>query len=186
MCVIIVGKEGKVTDKETLKACEHVNDDGIGVAWKTPNGPIAYRKGITFEQVLSYNSLFKNRGFEYIIHFRFATIGDKCARLCHPFPITPNLDEMYSLSGVAGTVMAHNGTWRSWEAAFSSKAVKRLQHTWSDSAIIAWMLGKRREVRLSNSGYGNRIVLLGSEGIKLLGDGWKERDGISFSNLDWE
>jgi hypothetical protein len=66
--------------------------------------------------------LLKKLDGEVVIHFRWASVGGIDPRLCHPFPVTPKAST--SLSGMAESVLFHNGTWGGYE-----EALKRLaQH----------------------------------------------------------
>lgn len=196
MCVIVAHPAGKVPARRILEACYAGNSDGIGVAYKRPSGKVKFHRGISFSDMEQLMRTIEDKRFPYILHFRFATIGDRgVARLCHPFPVSKELDDIRKLHGDAQAVLAHNGTWRDMDSAFDSKLVRKLINDdgWSDSALIAWGIGKGKEIRLDQSGYGNRIAMLyGKEnfgidgtGLRLWGRGWVKDDGIWYSNSSW-
>lgn len=187
MCVIIANDSGKIPDKDTLVACARSNSDGIGLAWLTDNG-VSFRKGIKLKHLAKLLVQIEAKKLPYVIHFRAATSCGVENRLCHPFPVTTDWDKLGKLRGEGlNAVVAHNGTWRSWQKHFKEEEVNWLEDKkWSDSAIIAWLVAAGRDIALPVSGYGNRLAFLSvKRGIQLWGDGWKEEEGISYSNTYW-
>ena len=196
MCVIVAHPAGKVPARRILEACYYGNSDGIGIAYKQGNGKIRFHRGISFSDMERLVAKVADRKIPYILHFRFATIGDRgLGRLCHPFPVSKELDDIRKLQGEAKAVLAHNGTWRDMDSAFPQQLVRQLINDdgWSDSALIAWGIGKGKEIRLDQNGYGNRIAMLyGHEnfgvdgtGLRLWGRGWIKDEGIWYSNSSW-
>jgi hypothetical protein len=187
MCVIITQPEGKIPSIKTLMECQQGNSDGIGLAWLTDKG-VSFRKGIKFKHLIKLLVQVEVKKLPYVIHFRAATSGGVANRLCHPFPLVTDWEKLDALSGDGErAIMAHNGTWRDWKRHFPKKEINWLEAgNWSDSAIIAWLIAAGRDVSLPTQGYGNRIAFLSRKGgIKLWGEGWKEEEGISYSNTFW-
>lgn len=189
MCVILSSSKGDVASPTDLWSCYEANPDGIGIAWLTKKHNVRFIKGISYGDMISrMDSIGKNKQ-PYILHFRVATIGERRPQLCHPFPVTTDKQFLFSLQGETNCVLAHNGTWRAWPTVFSEDAVKRLEKKgWSDSAMIAWLLGKGREVTLPQYGYGHRIAVLSiTKGLKLFGDWWEDPSSkVSYSNRHWQ
>jgi hypothetical protein len=75
------------------------------VAWRE-GGRVRWQKNLSTGELIT---LLKKLEGEVVIHFRWASVGGVDARLCHPFPVTPK--SSVSLSGMAETVLFHNGTW---------------------------------------------------------------------------
>jgi len=118
MCVILVCPEEVRPKPEVLYACHEANPHGAGLAWRE-GGRVRWQKNLTTGEVVT---LLKKLEGEVVIHFRWASVGGVDARLCHPFPITPKAN--VSLSGMAESVLFHNGTWSGYQ-----DALKRLtQH----------------------------------------------------------
>ena len=105
MCVILVCPEEVRPSPEVLYACHEANPHGAGLAWRE-GGRVRWQKNLTTGEVVT---LLKKLEGEVVIHFRWASVGGVDARLCHPFPITPKAS--VSLSGMAESVLFHNGTW---------------------------------------------------------------------------
>jgi predicted glutamine amidotransferase len=75
------------------------------VAWRE-GGRVRWQKNLSTGELIA---LLKKLEGEVVIHFRWASVGGVDARLCHPFPVTPK--SSVSLSGMAESVLFHNGTW---------------------------------------------------------------------------
>jgi hypothetical protein len=89
------------------------------VAWRE-GGRVRWQKNLNTGETLR---LLKKLDGEVIIHFRWASVGGIDPRLCHPFPVTPKAST--SLSGMAESVLFHNGTWSGYEDALKRLAQHR-------------------------------------------------------------
>lgn len=105
MCVILICPETVRPKPEVLYACHEANPHGAGVAWRE-GGRVRWQKNLSTGELIT---LLKKLEGEVVIHFRWASVGGVDARLCHPFPVTPKAS--VSLSGMAESVLFHNGTW---------------------------------------------------------------------------
>ena len=188
MCVIITGQSKKPALSDLL-ACEGQNSDGGGMAWATPKG-VEFRKGLDAREMHQILKGLK-RQTPWVVHFRFATVGEAQPGLCHPFPIDRMTD--LNLDGVTDQVLFHNGTVRDWKERVLDFALDpKVKVTvpageWSDSRAVAWLLALNDSIRPLRFMEG-KFVVLGRKGAKVFpegGAGWSNRGGCLFSNLNW-
>src|SRR5262245_45793565 len=111
MCCIIAtpGKKTRPT-LATLRAIHRSNPDGAGVAWLSGDGKVRFEKGLGPDEV---HDCFTRVAGPAIAHFRWATVGAKCAELCHPFVIGDDGSPL-ATEGTADAVLFHNGHWSDW------------------------------------------------------------------------
>ena len=182
MCVaIIVPKDAKAPDKETLEACEAQNPDGGGVAW-LDKGKVCWKKGIDTAEILKI--LAKTQA-PYLIHYRISTVGGKVASLCHPFPITKNAS--LDLEGRAGAVLIHNGHWSSWKdktMLLQPNGQRIPEGVWSDTRAMAYL----------SAIYGADILTFVDEKVAVLNatgsieywGHWQKEGDCMYSNTSWK
>jgi hypothetical protein len=183
MCVIAVCKT-RIPKKEEVLDMGAFNPDGAGVAW-IKKGMVTWEKGLSAPQL--WNRI-KNLPLPLVFHFRQATVGEKGAALCHPFPISPIAGT--SPQGCAKKVLFHNGHWENWSTYCLEYAVTRKGEfpdgEWSDSRAMAW-LAYRCGDNILRLIAGQKIAVMNNKGIvKLFGEGWIEDKGITYSNKIWE
>jgi len=188
MCVIITGTNKKPNLIELL-AAEDQNPDGGGMAWTTTQG-VRFRKGLTAEEIHEVLGSLPAKT-RWVVHFRYATVGDPQVGLCHPFPIQrdTNLDS----EGTVGRVLFHNGTVPDWKKKLKditldpSFEVDIPAGEWSDSRGVAWLLALNGSIRPLNFIEG-KFIVLNRRGIKVFPEhkmGWTEQGGILYSNTYW-
>jgi len=185
MCVIITGRKQKPT-LQTLYSCARANGDGAGIAWSTDEG-VEWKKGIDHKEV---DKILRERvKGDWVVHFRYATVGGKSAALCHPF----SLDASASLAdeGKAERVLFHNGHWNGWALALReavlSEPTRMPEGEWSDSRAIA-MLAHLKGTGVLNLIPG-KFAVLDRSGVELFPldrSGWKQIGKMWFSNLNWQ
>jgi predicted glutamine amidotransferase len=176
MCVIIKSPNRKHRPSiATLRACERQNPHGGGVAW-IHGDKVHFAKGLSADEI--HQVIARQKG-EVVIHFRWATVGDKIAKLCHPFPVS--CDSTPREVGDEPKVLFHNGHWSGWEEFLTDNDIK-LSGPVSDTrvAAIATYLGGAEFLK----SIPGRFVLMTPQGSQLFGD-WEKRDGMEFSNLHW-
>lgn len=181
MCVALatIGKNKPALS--ILKACEAANPHGGGVAWIEKNR-VRFEKGLNAEQI---HAIIQRENGPFLIHFRIATVGNVKPELCHPFPVGGKAS--IALSGTAGAVLAHNGTWYNWKTVITRAAramsAKLPEGPLSDSRAMAWLVAQVGE-RAFNNVAGRFAYFTSKNGIKLFGD-WKKLSGFYASNLNW-
>ena len=182
MCVIITGTDKRPSLRD-LRACELQNPDGAGIAWSA-DGAASFEKGLDAEQV---HRILRGlpKGTPYVVHFRYATVGEPEPGLTHPFPIGARTS-LRTSGRQLRRVLFHNGTWPRWKAALSAVKGKRPAGPWSDSRALAFLLSKVGEVWLDEIDC--KFAVLHGDGVRVYPSdqtGWTERDGILYSNTYW-
>jgi len=188
MCVIISGTKKKPNIIELL-AAEDQNPDGGGMAWVTRQG-VQFRKGLTADEI--HEALGRlPETTRWVVHFRFATVGDPEAGLCHPFPIEEgtNLDRR----GCVDRALFHNGTVPDWKKRLKDITLDPTFEVsvpggeWSDSRGVAWLLALNGSIRALHFIEG-KFLVINRRGIQIFPQnrtGWTEEDGILYSNTYW-
>lgn len=188
MCVIISGTKKKPSLIE-LRAAEDQNSDGGGMAWITRKG-VEYRKGLSADQIHAELEALPH-STRWVVHFRFATVGDPSDGLCHPFEISR--DTNLNTSGRVNRTLFHNGTVSDWRDRLHDITIDPKFKTsipsgeWSDSRGVAWLLALNESIRPLNFIEGKYIVL-DRHGLKRFpsnGAGWSDEGGIMYSNTYW-
>ena len=188
MCLIITGRKKHPTLVE-LQAAELQNPDGAGIAWTTTKG-VEFRKGLTAEQVHELLTDLPPRT-RWVVHFRFATIGEAQPGLCHPFPVSR--DTSLDITGLADRLLFHNGTVSDWKDRLSNivfdpkSSVAIPDGDWSDSRGIAWLLALNGSTR-ALSFIDGKFVAMNKNGITIYPrdkSGWTSTDGCWYSNTYW-
>lgn len=113
MCIIVYkSATAKFPEKKVLKTCFDNNDDGAGYMYAA-NGKVYIRKGfMTFKDFWKdLNDSRKKYGdkLPYVMHFRISTQAGINPSICHPYPVSENMDDLYKLRSVATVGIAHNG-----------------------------------------------------------------------------
>jgi len=177
MCVILVCPENVRPKPEVLYACHEANPHGAGVAWRE-GGRVRWEKSLGPGQLLK---LLRELNGEIVIHFRWASVGGVDPRLCHPFPITPKAS--ISLTGVAESLLFHNGTWGGYVDALERLEQHRKAplptRPMSDSraaALVVHTTGPDSLQRLPG-----RWVWMHRDETRLYGD-WESFEGMRVSN----
>ena len=158
------------------------NPHGTGIAWKRDASTIAYARGISFKRMQAILGEVAAAKAPYILHFRIATVGGFGKRLCHPFPVSTNLDTLFSKGGTTDFVFAHNGHWNDWDKQAAVTDMMLKQYRWSDSAVMAYLLALRGEVAIPD--FQKAATLHVSRGLKTVGN-FTEHEGYSCSNMFW-
>ena len=188
MCVIITGTTKKPSLVELL-AAENQNPDGGGMAWTTPEG-VEFRKGLTASEIHGHLEALP-RATRWVVHFRYATVGEPQVGLCHPFPI--QRDTGLDAEGIVDRVLFHNGTVPDWKDRLKDitldpqQAVSVPEGEWSDSRGVAWLLALNESTRALNFIEG-KFIAMNRRGIRVYPQGrvgWTEKNGILYSNTYW-
>lgn len=185
MCVILVSPNGKKFDVKELEAAQAANYDGVGLAWRTDNGLIAYRKFEKFDA-----EQWRQPPGTCVIHFRLATAGGSAVEMAHPFPITRSAG--VRRWGKAKRVLFHNGHLPGWEYDARDVLPKRLKKNsgpWSDSRLLAFCVHRfgEKHVAAMADNYYQRVAIFDDDGVGIFGK-WEQDeinspDGIFRSNL---
>lgn len=96
MCIIICKPKGEEVSESTLRRCFRKHPHGAGFAY-ADGERVHIRKGF-FNVEDFINKYNKYKDLSVLLHFRWATRGEKTKANCHPFRLSEH------------QVMAHNGT----------------------------------------------------------------------------
>lgn len=184
MCVIVLKPAGiELPSKDMIKKYWVDNPDGAGFS-VTPKGSSLthVEKGfLTLKHFYKYLGRSVNSIDDLVVlHFRWATHGYRSAGHTHPFPVSKLRAKLEQLKYDADTVVFHNGIIK----------MKNQPKTWSDTmfyvgGVLAYA-DKLDMKKIAVQTKGSRICIIQDGKPALLGDGWKEKDGLWYSNLSWE
>lgn len=183
MCLAIYKPAGKAIPEEHFEEAFFTNSDGAGYTYVDDDGKVRYAKGFfTYDEFIKHYNQFVKPHHEALIHFRYATVGEKTTDNCHPFP-----------AGYGG-MMVHNGP-----------QIRKLgDNETSDSREFAERILSRfdkedlEEMREVLEGYldFNKVAVLYPTGVVILNeklgiweDGvWYSNDGYKsyYSNWSWK
>lgn len=190
MCLLITSTCG-LPDEEILRLGEKSNPHGNGVA-VAYEGKTFWRKGLTIDELIND---YKETKLPMLIHFRWASVGEKVPQLAHPFPITEGVE--LDLRGEAPAIFAHNGHISNWEdillSSLSGNDKVPDGQFFSDSRIMAYLVWKhgRNVLRFIDPKGKNRFAILNGDGtINHYGTGWTEQKDdtktVMLSNMNWK
>lgn len=191
MCVAAVIY--KPVSLDYLKEMHDSNPHGAGVAWPDyAAGVMRFKKGLTYEEIHALQEA-GELTYPYLLHFRWATEGDKVPQMTHPFPV--GVRALFGeLEGTADQVLIHNGT-MSWsqqkywvpDTDYMYHLPWELINRASDTAIAAWLIkepGSEDILKALQWATCLASVRDGALHLEKTGD-WKEHQGNSYSNLSW-
>lgn len=189
MCVIMSKPQNVAFPEERiLKNCWDNNPDMGGFMY-TLNGNVYIQKGYTkweeFKSALDNARKKYGDDIPYVCHFRISTQGyDKAC--CQPFPLSSNMKKLKKEKSESNIGVAHNGI-----LALTSDGSK----DYSDTMLFIteylvniirsydWYKDKRTVKLIENLIDGSRFAILDKTGhCQLMGRGWIEDNGVSYSN----
>lgn len=187
MCIAIVVPAGVPRPtREQHKAFDAANPHGCGVAWldTTGNRPrVRWAKGMyTPDSMFEFIEQLPEGPI--LLHYRIASSGGVSAELCHPFPVArvPAL----TLTGVAKSVLIHNGTWSALDREPIDYDSEGKALPTSDTRVMASIAyGSIVGLKALSWHYG-KMAILHADGTIDMGGTWHTKDGIHYSNLHWE
>jgi hypothetical protein len=183
MCVALVVNEDTCPTLDDLKLMEKDNPHGGGMAWAGKNR-VHYRKGLTAPQIWA---LLQRIPRPALVHFRWATHGEKIPQLCHPFPLGERAFNQ-RLRGTAQAVLIHNGTWHDYtrhvpqwaqvldQADLVSDTQVAAYHAASDPGIL-------EHIHWSTAV--GRYTVPYKLDVEMRGQWELHSDGVYYSNLGW-
>lgn len=187
--------------QEYLNEMEKDNPHGGGVAWlgksRKGNPLLNFARGLKAKEIgeMQEHGLIT---YPYLLHFRWATHGDRGPGMTHPFPVGRRALNG-QLLGHANKVLIHNGIWSGYTQYLElvkapDHAIKRA----SDTAIAAYLVGEYPEFEadiLKDIPWACAVAELvnGKMEIRRYGDTWQQyspnhdgkNDGNWYSNLSW-
>lgn len=176
MCLIIASPGGAPVSEDVIIRGFADNPQGWGVMYAMDNN-IEAVQGLDFGEYLVACAEAINSKCPYVIHTRWATIGEINTENCHPFCVQRDL------------YMAHNGTVRdipitdrdmsdSWHLAQLLQQIGYTGENFNDPRYI-----KCLELIIGTT---NKVVLMNNEGRMVLANPilWTLKDGLFYSNTE--
>jgi hypothetical protein len=112
MCIIVYKPQNKAfPSMETLRTCFNRNPDGAGYMF-TKNNQVEIKKGfMTFKEFVKSlkNDKRQNSNAPFVFHFRISTQGGVKRELCHPYPLSDDMEKLKKLRTNTRIGVAHNG-----------------------------------------------------------------------------
>jgi hypothetical protein len=180
MCLIVhrevKGGRGSNIPNHVIEYNRKKNPDGFGIAWRQ-GGKLQHQKFApndhgAFEKLLK--TIDKQSHIEYVAHWRFATTGEPCEDLSHPFPYEDAKD---------GEVLVfHNGVIdietadkkESDTLAFVRNVLAKLEPQW-------WKKSHLRFLVEGSTGWSRLLLMTKKQTIRLNAGGWNLDGGIWYS-----
>lgn len=190
MCIIIAKPAGVDLPTELiLENCVTSNRDGIGFAFCKPGDrPIICKGFANIKKLVKIWDTF-NVGKEHnlLVHFRLATHGLKDPGNCHPFPLTPDFEDMRDLHTVCDVAVTHNGVFGGMKASERySDTMKFISTILASPEIIANLSSPSvQELVRGYCGFSSKLAFLKPEGISRIGE-FEEDKGIFYSNAQYK
>ena len=188
MCVIFVVQKDRLNPAQVSEAFS-ANGSGGGVAWREGDGGekvVKWRKGLSLEEM---HKACATLPIPYIAHFRIPSTGGEGMTLCHPFPVTSEVE--LELEGeTPDYVLFHNGTWVPWKHELKqlllAKGLKIPHGSWSDTRALA-LYAYHYGVNILDI-MDEKSATLSPTDLQLYASGWSflEESGIWASNRGWE
>ena len=114
MCIIVSKEKNKnIPSKNILKNCFNANSDGAGFMYVYNNRVIIEKGFFTFDEF--YNRLMEvDKSLNLykkslVMHFRIGTSGGFSEGVCHPFPVSDNINDLQKTQVSCKLAMVHNG-----------------------------------------------------------------------------
>jgi hypothetical protein len=184
MCVIVIKPAGvEMPSKDHLKKCWADNPDGAGfsITRKGSTETFVEKGFLTFKHFYKYLCRYVESNEDLVImHFRWATHGYRSAGHTHPFPVAKSRSVLEKTKYTSNVVVFHNGIIK----------MKNQPPTWSDTmyyvgGVMAYMNPLDIDLIMRHT-KGSRMCIVQDGKPILLGDGWKEDEGLFYSNLGWK
>lgn len=182
MCVAaIISSPVPLSD---LQKMEDENPHGAGVAWLDRKGRLRFVRGLKASQIHQMQK--QALSFPYLLHFRWATHGDRIKALCHPFPVGHRA-LLGETKGTADKVVIHNGIWSDFEQWLPSVPAADIKiPSISDTAVAAYFLDVVPELAEYMSwAVATAELVDGKLSIERFGSTWETYQGNLYSNLRW-
>lgn len=183
MCIIASKAPGvTVPSDATMGRAADGNPDGCGLAVRrSGSNSVLIRKGFSVAEFPAAVRQYVRTEDAAVLHWRYATHGDRNAAMCHPFPIAERADKLRATTYNGPAAVAHNGVFSGLPS--SAEGL-------SDTAVFCRMLarsGLAHKARRPGGAVwrdilepmidGSRVAVLWRDGtIHRYGRGW-ERDG---------
>jgi predicted glutamine amidotransferase len=188
MCIIAIKpKNIDLPNKEYLENCFINNDDGAGFMYTKNNKVYIYKGYMDFDSF--YKSVLQKikKATPAVLHFRTATHGSVSKENCHPFPVSNNVKKLRATKIKTDIGVAHNGVIPIETEGDLSDSMQFIKEYLSNKDIRPLLRNRKILDIIERAISSSKIALLYSDGDFVnLGSPWKEKDGILYSNSDYE
>lgn len=181
MCLIIASREGKIPTCGVIEQGWKDNSDGWGLM-QSDGSNIIVNKGMRFDDLKPL--LEQVNGNPYVLHYRWATHGNKNIDNCHPFRVTKNLYMAHN--GVIGIECSNKLMSDTWHFAKKLREIGVDHDDIKDEGVIAMIedhIGKSNKLAfLDHKG----AITFANENSGTWQDGvWFSNANSFYSNSDW-
>jgi predicted glutamine amidotransferase len=188
MCIIAIKpKNIDLPNKEYLENCFINNDDGAGFMYTKNNKVYIYKGYMDFDSF--YKSVLQKvkKSTPAVLHFRTATHGSVSKENCHPFPVSNNVKKLRATKIKTDIGVAHNGVIPIETEGDLSDSMQFIKEYLSNKDIRPLLKNRKILDIIEKAVSSSKIALLFSDGDFVnLGSTWKEKDGVLYSNSDYE
>lgn len=186
MCVIAIYQGGARPSLSDIEKMMKANSDGAGVAYNDGRR-VYFRKGFTTaEAVKCFIDRIPETARDVVFHARIGTSGGISAQKCHPYIISGKNKELNKTIYKGATpCVFHNGV-------LSITPESGLNDTQTFiKNVISPLYSARLDLQAVKTLFnmaikGSKIAILTPEAVIKYGDGWQLKNGVFYSNLNWE
>lgn len=191
MCVICVSKKGvRQPNEDEIRNMWEANPHGAGYMFAR-DGKVEIHKG--FMELKDFLRSVRSENFTakdvVIYHFRISTQAGITPEMTHPFPLSPDLEDMKILDCTCSVGIAHNGIIRltscnnkeySDTALFITEYLPVLIRDTED-------ITDRSVKKIIKELAGSKLALMNGNGdTAIIGDFYGNKSGLIFSNLSFQ
>lgn len=187
MCVAAIIH--KPVSFESMHCMDTDNPHGAGVAWFA-DGQLRFKRGLKAEHIYAMQESGEIT-YPYLMHYRWATHGDRIPELTHPFPTGPRAFAG-ELEGTAEQVIIHNGVWNdyvNWLEWIDSSVPTEAIMSSSDTGVAAYFYAEFPDIGHQIPwAVASATVKDSPDGAKMeivKHGGWSVWQGNEYSNLNW-
>lgn len=195
MCIVVYKRNGvKMPSTKILKNCFDNNPDGAGYMYAHKGKVHIFKGFMNFEKfmcALEKSIATVGEKIPYVLHFRISTQAGTRADCTHPFPLSPQMNDLRKLRTKSGIGIAHNGI-----ISLTSAYAKQITHSDTMEFITDYL-----SLIIKNSRYyeskdtmlliqrlcESKLAILDGQGhCELVGNGWVLNNDIYYSNKTYE
>lgn len=182
MCLLIAKPAGVSVPERHLRHAAIRNDHGLGVTWRDPAETVLHilkspqTTPATIDQLVA--KIADLTPFDALIHFRYATSGDRTEHNTHPMFVDDRRQLAVAHNGVIGQIVSNKDA--SDTRNFVDHVIGQLKDGWWHDAITV--------SQIEHLLHGDRMALLSwQDGIVLLNKQlFVDAGGVSYSNGSYE
>lgn len=191
MCMIVIKEKG-ISLPSTSQYKSYINDNlgGIGYMYHRDGGSFVYiKKGfMTLEDL--YKSLSDNNvttNDTVVFHFHNGTVGKTEPKNTHPFPLSKQVNRLFSLDIKTSVGVAHEGILSEYGNKKLTDTQDFIIRVLSDPNIYRNINNITIKKLISGAlDFGNKLAFLDKNGNIIRIGTWREKDKLWFSNHEYQ